>query len=528
MLSSAHTHTGGATMKHNGKFKILAALLAVVIALLLVFSSCDAPFEEKNYTFTPAAVDITLPAVLPVTQTHDALTLTVSRQKFVIIDANTPSANAFVNAQMRLIHHLASLGISAGRCTFVVYPADKNFSDSDSNTAYISMSSARTFKQILVTLQCIYGDTFNYGYLYALSNAIARELNWATDSVPDITLQQLQDYYVQHITSRLSLEMTMLYPCFSTQYVSQETVDRCKALSVAMLSKMDWKAAIRRRKAVQETLFYQQIAEFSLSFGYYFNDSSTRFAYYGEQLPLYISQPDVDIYLGNGVVEEFFDPFDRPIFTDLSDLSLAVSMINFDFWLPKSDFGLSDKQAAVKLYFMTETYSAENFGSAQYNKMHAEEKSIYCTAIDGYLHEYLHFVATTVTGDDTNSWQREAFCQHGRYRSMYTQMENVTLMKEDSWAQLFDRYVGREFWAGTGDNRILYDIICVDSDDFTLDEDSIPQLNSFANYLMDVYGDDIAMQALLHPDKVQRLCGKSWEALAQEWEATVKETYSKK
>ena len=113
-----------------------------------------------------------------------ALTTSTDDGNFYVFSEDESVANEFVNAQRTLVAYLRSQGAHIDEMTYYGMDYGYSFSKSSKSSAYVSLSDIRSWQQVLVTLQTVWGDYTDYGYLFALSNAIAEELEWKTDDIP--------------------------------------------------------------------------------------------------------------------------------------------------------------------------------------------------------------------------------------------------------------------------------------------------------------------------------------------------------
>lgn len=64
----------------------------------------------------------------------------------------------------------------------------------------------KSWEQVLTTIQVCLGDYTNYGYIYSLSNHVARDLQWICD---DASIEN-EKVFVDDPSL-----LNLVYPCFS-------------------------------------------------------------------------------------------------------------------------------------------------------------------------------------------------------------------------------------------------------------------------------------------------------------------------
>ena len=72
---------------------------------------------------------------------------------------------------------------------------------------------------MLVTLQALWGDYTDYGYVYAMANAIASQLGWETDPLVSAENDNMDACFRQNPEA-----ITLLYPVFTECYATDKIV----------------------------------------------------------------------------------------------------------------------------------------------------------------------------------------------------------------------------------------------------------------------------------------------------------------
>lgn len=183
------------------------ALLFVTLFMLLGISGCttindtnslivNTPIQE-HYEFKQREKICFLPSFTNENEKAQILSVSTVEGTFVCMTTEESQADSFINAQRTLLHFLQDNGVELRNLNYVAINFDDNFSESEKNTAYIALSSTKTWKQVFVTLQTLWGDFTDYGYVYAMSNAIASHLGWETDDLLNVENDAMDSFSVK-------------------------------------------------------------------------------------------------------------------------------------------------------------------------------------------------------------------------------------------------------------------------------------------------------------------------------------------
>ena len=183
------------------------ALLFVTLFMLLGISGCttindtnslivNTPIQE-HYEFKQREKICFFPSFTNENEKAQILSVSTVEGTFVCMTTEESQADSFINAQRTLLHFLQDNGVELRNLNYVAINFDDNFSESEKNTAYIALSSTKTWKQVFVTLQTLWGDFTDYGYVYAMSNAIASHLGWETDDLLNVENDAMDSFSVK-------------------------------------------------------------------------------------------------------------------------------------------------------------------------------------------------------------------------------------------------------------------------------------------------------------------------------------------
>lgn len=503
-------------------------LFCIVLSVLTVLSGCMpdnysiTPIEE-SYEYSTDSGYYVRPAAVDGWAEKDALTTTTEDGTFLCFTADTAQADDFINAQRTLLHLLRDNGLETGELESYATDYGFCFSESSDKTAYVALSSVRTWQQVLVTLQAIWGDYTEYGYVYAMSNAIAEKLGWKTDPTPAVEKAALKTFFAENPEA-----IHLLYPTFTTEFASEETVNSCKALSVALFKKISWRKALKKPIAEQLEEYYALVSDYAEKLSIPFNRQTCGYAYYGEGVKLRIMTNYAELIIDSNYRDDSESLY-GDYWSNYSSIYETVNTINREITTAVERFELEDEAGIIRIkwldseYSSTEKYIPQNSGA-----YHPSTQTIYITSIRPYLHEYYHHIEHLINPDLGQCWQSQAFCEIGSSHSQYALLTTEsTFSKSEDDIELFRAFTGRAYEPGRDDFFEAMDILCYLSDYYQLAYKNGAQThNSFSRYLVDLYGEDEVCNLLLFPETVEDITGKTWEELRAEWEQHIREKYA--
>lgn len=508
-------------------------LLGITLALTILLSACAAetplasvtPIEESyEYTTINGRVYVH-PSVLTIRQRVVYLSSTFDDGAFFCATTNTEDADKFINTQRTLLRFLRDSGAETPKLDYFAIDFDDRFSESDQKRAHMALSDAKSYQQVLITLQTLWGDYTDYGYLYAVSNAIATHLGWQTDTVEEVDQTALDTFFAENPEA-----LNLLYPCFTATYASEETVRNCKALSKQLLEKIDLNAALTKPIDEQVNDFRALVDAYAQEIGVTFSRQTSGYAYYGEYIPLKISTP-----YALHMVERGYDDRFRTIHEELGDDSLdyfsnyrsifaTVDIINEEIARSVEHFGLENDIGVVTMHWICADTSTELFDKPNHCCYYGGEDNpltdgkIYLRGIDPYLHEYFHHIDYILSHELQETWREQAFAELGSAQSQHAQRDfELPFLYDELSKELFYAAFGREYQPGLEDYYNAYDIIA-HINSYVLDYNASGGINSFTHYLLDQYGEDTVPQILLFPETVESVTGKTWDDLRAEWQ----------
>lgn len=501
-------------------FHILVTLAGCALGTSTDTSTTLPPIAESyeyatqtGWYFQPSVYDPWIEA--------SALTTTTEDGTFFCMTENSEQANDFIVAQRTLLCFLRENGVQIGNLEYYATNYDDSFSRSSERQAYISLSSIHTQQQVLVTLQSLWGDYTEFGYVWAVSNAIATELGWETDSVDVVQKPDMDAFFREN-----AVAVNLLYPTFSTAYASAEAVTFSKVLAASLLECMDWRTALAKSVEAQIADWQGRINTYATEIGIFYTPQTIGYSYYGEKVPLRIMTTYVEMMVADNFTEKLSGIY-QPYFSDYKTIYYTLNTMDNEIDTAVEFFGLEDDVGTITMKWVNFNDStAQRYLSGYVAIYHAAAETAYISTIYSYLHEYYHHLRYVMTEDFRNSWQSESFCEMGGANSYWRQYRMEVIFGQEPLAELFYECTGRTYQSGRDDYYETADILCYINDSYTLKyHDGGPTI-SISHYLIDIYGEEIVYDLMLYPETVEEVTGKSWQQWQEEWSRHIREKYA--
>ena len=448
---------------------------------------------------------------------------------FVCMTTNETQADSFINAQRTLLRFLRDNGVALRELNYVAINFDDNFSESEKDTAYIALSATESWQQVLVTLHALWGDFTDYGYVYAMADAIASQLGWEADAL-EMAEHSAMDAFFCENTQALNL----LYPAFTELYATEETIRYSKLLSLDLFEHIDWCDALKKPIETQLEEFEGLLLGYSGKIGASFSGHVCDYAYRGSYLPLCIQTTYATHIVDHGYKNYRDDLYDiyEDYFSDYVIIYQTAEIMDKEIVEAVERFGLEDCVGDFCINWLSEYSAMTNYAKRRVNLCRAELQEAYVTDIFSYLHEYYHYIEHLLNPDSpgTHSWQSQAFCEIGKSHSqyaLYTSEKTFTQYQET--AELFYSFTGHTYRPGVDDYFEAIDITCYVLKEFSLAyRGGGYSVNSFTHYLIRNFGEDVISNLMLFPDTVTDVTGKDWDTLKEEWKQSIMDKYAGK
>ncbi len=517
-------------MKICNKWTFLAC--AVGLSLIML-SGCTADkYEvvsvEESYEYTVKHKNYVYPAATDGWVEKDALKTANGDGEFYCFTADTAEADDFINAQRTLLSYLRAYGMEINPLDYYGTDYGFCFSESSKSAVYVDLSFVGTWQQVLVTLQALWGDYTDYGYVYPLANAIASELGWQTDEVLSAEETAMNAFFTGNPDA-----IQLLYPAFTAKFASEETVNYSKALSSKLFEKIKWHKVIADPIETQLDRYYKQLEDYAKSISAEFTRQTCGYAYYGEDV-LFRAMTNYAEFLVAADYSDKFDEFcDWYYFSDYQSIYETVNTLNAEITEAVELFGLEDEVGLVAIKWLDhESDAARKFiklSGAGGGVYYPGKNNIYISSIRSLLHEYYHHIqyALGLGADMEHTWQMQVFCEFANANAQYEQhrMECI-FTREGNCKEVFAMYTGRDYSPGAEDYFESIDIYIHSYDAYAASYESYNMGISLAHHLAGIYGERAVYNMLLYPDTVEEVTGRTWEELLSERERDIREKYA--
>ncbi len=509
-------------------------LINIVLAVSFILAGCAiAADKDSVVTVTPIQDEYEYKqrekvCFFPSFTNEKTEVLSVSTEDgvFTCMTTDKAEADAFINAQRTLLKFLDNNGVELRELNYVAINFDDDFSDGANNTAYIALSSTGTWRQVLVTLQALWGDYTDYGYVYAMSNAIALHLDWEADTRERAEAAAMGAFFCENPRA-----LNLLYPTFTVSYATEETVRYSKALSLDLFEKVDLCKALKKPMEAQLDEFDLLLREYADKIGATYSRQKCGYAYRGPYLPLCIQTTYATHIIDHGY-RDYFSYIYEDYFVDYLAIYQTAEILDSETVAAVERFSLEDRAGKVTVKWLSEESAMAKVAKPKLNVSYVEMKESYITTVLAYMHEYYHHIEYLINPESakSHSWQSLAFCEIGRVDSSYSlYATETTYTQDDEMAELFYSFTGHAYQSGTDDYFEANDIECYAFDDFVLDgSGSVAPLDSFNRYLIKAFGEDTVINLMLYPDTVVDVTGKNWDTLQEEWKQFIKDKYAGK
>lgn len=478
---------------------------------------------KESYSYSSEHGRYVQPALIDGWIQKDALTTTVDGNVFFCFTSNAKQADDFVNLQRTLLQFLYKYGVNADKMKYYATDYGYSFSESDDNAVYISLSDLKSWQQVLVTLQGIFGDYTDYGYVYALSNTIAMELGWETDIILSIGKKELNTFFFENPEA-----IQLLYPTFTTEFATEEMVNNSKYLAMQIFKNIEWKQSLKEPISKQLDDYYLHLSSYANNLSISFERQLCGYAFYGKNVKLRIMTTYAELIIDSNyrdTLESLYGDY----WGAYQSIYETANTINNEITTAVEYFELTEHTDIITIKFLdSKKDSTKNlFGTANQGLYYASTHTAYIISIRPYLHEFYHHIEYLLIKNNPHIWQSQAFCEIGSSNSKYAQLTTEsTFGKSEAGIKIFDACVGRPYEFGRNDFFESWDILCYINNYYKLEYLTGAQsMNSFSRYLIDLYGERTVYNLMLYPKTIEEVTDKTWEQLALEWETHIRNKY---
>lgn len=507
-------------------------MLLLLLALVLLLSACGPeathPTEvdstvpgptQPKYEFTAMKETFFYPSMVhPSVEREVYHTATAYGDMYAFADY-LQEAERFVQLQLTLLNYLQYCGVELPDLDYIGTDYNGSFSAQDRSQVYISLNDMGTWQQVLATLQGIWGDYTDYGYLYAISNILAADLGWITDVYHQATDSQLNAFFLNN-----PYALDLHYPSFTERYASEDTVVCCKTLSHILLQKQDLQYMLSQPIEVQIQNYRGLIEDYACFIGLDYQRLDMGFSFYAQDIPLRIQTAYAEMLVEENYLEPYQEVYgsyfstDRLIYQTTAELTNemadAVNYVQMD-----------GQVEPFTLYWMSQQSGTEKYGETNFRiKNNWTINSAYTGTIYFAMHAYYRHLEHMITGTTSSKWQSMAFAEYGNFRHPYAKILNDhSSTHQKAYAELFSQYMGREYVINSDDCYIIQDILSFINGSKVVDA---PSSVSCARYLMLEFGEKNVMELLLNPKQVEEVAGRNWTSIEKEWKQHLEDFFA--
>ena len=490
--------------------------IAILLLILLTFTllACAPKTFNDKYEYTTENKSFLRPSSIDQWVVRDALYASTEDGEYYCFTNDESKADSFVNSQRTLLRFLRKSGVDISKLTYYATDYGYSFSRSEKTSAYIDFSDMKSYRQILVTMQSLFGNYTDYGYLYALSNHVAKELGWLTDEIKEADAVKLDAFFLENPEA-----VGLLYPVFTEEYATAETVGFSKALSLIIFDCIDLRKVLSQPIDTQIENARKLIKEYADGIGVEYAPDSCGYAYYGENIPLRIMTDYAEMFIDDDysdISENVYGDY----FGNYKTVYHTANNINSEISQSVANFDLHDTEREITIVWLSKENADEKFYENFRGHYYLANQTAYVTTIQSYLHEYHHHIEYTITQNNPQVWQSQAFCELGTARSQYGIAYLEYFFAEGMKNTMFETFAGREFLGGVEDYYEINNILAflTTKNGRSLDYwASADMLNSINKYLIDFYSAPTVEELYLDPDAITEKIGKTWDELESEW-----------
>jgi len=493
------------------------SVLCIAVCLLTALVGCGKAQIKETYEYSEKSGKYLNPAMTDGWAEKDVLAAVTADGEFFCFTEDTATADDFINAQRTLLNYLRSLGMEVGLLECYVTDYGFSFSDSETPAIYVDIEAARSWQQVLVTLQTLWGDYTEYGYVYAVANAVAEKLGWQTDEVPTVEKKAMDAFFAENPEA-----INLLYPTFTTKFASEEAVNCSKALALKLFDDIKWKKASANSVESQLEEYGKLKSDYAAGISAELVPVAAGYAYYGENVPMRIKTALAEMFIAEGYYDE--NPTFNNYFADYKSIYETISNVDAEMRAAAEYFAVEDVVGTVTIKWLTPgSDAAKKFLAFDVmNAYNPANSTIYVTSIKAYLHEYHDHIQIALNAENEYTWQREIFNELGNANSQYRRyLFEVGFNDDGEWAGVYSAYTGRNYESGKSDYLESFHILTHYYDDF-----GYKGCMSLCIYLSDIYGEREVFDMLLRPETVEEVTGKTWEELNSEWEQYIRDKYA--
>lgn len=414
--------------------------------------------------------------------------------------------STFVTEQEKLCKRLERNGLSTTGLTFRILTNYPNRTESENAIAYYDITSMKSWEQVLTTIQVCRGDYTNYGYLYALSNYVAEDLKWICD---DSSVKST-NVFVED-----SAFLNLVYPCFAEKYSDIDVIRACKALAKELLGETENVWSEEKFLSARDSYAQNEKIEFEPTY--------LVFAYNGESCPLKLSCKYLEVFLDASFVActQYLEGYiPKDYIADVNGFIHTFERLDEKLTTLCEQFGVvPEEKVPVQ---MMERLPRNPFNIKTGGLYYYRPKNIiYATTVTCLAHEYVHHLYWILCGCSDSAyeqWNNEAVAYYYALEDRYEFRVNVINHVDPSYRDRLEAEIGEAF-DETSDHIKFMRIEWRKTERDYVDglKNSFDLCCTFAEYFVRTYGEDMFLQSMMHPSRVEEFTGHSMDEIVDAW-----------
>lgn len=526
-------------MLNTTYFKRLFFYLSLILILSIFLSGCEKEVivSQESYIYEECSLEIKEPQSNSNLSQPMKYFYSESSITYYFAESIEPEIrDEFINAQKNLIHYFQTsnlIGDFSSSKYFLLedYPSRSN---SVSKEAYLAILDRLTYKQILTTLQSVFGDEVNYGLLFGISNRIAYDLGWETD-IPNISQIDILNFTNSSANEKY---LFLDYPCFLEEYNSnnQEEIHIISFKIANYIFQNKTTPFIIDLLNLQQTslpvfeyewteIVNQWLASIGSETQILEKENPVAFSNGGTVSPLIIHTKHAHYYLLKDYEESQIREAQIDYFkTDYETLLFTIDTLEND--MNDADLLFREPEIRYSPYSIVLCSYQQAFDSSgSFAYYSSSNHTSYNSSVMAITHEYVHYLTTPSWN---YNWKYESIAIYYNLPSYFQTISSNSLLdvirsyQTTEAVSLFD-YLGKDFQAE--DFPTYCEIHIVLNNDNQVNERNPYAMISVLNYVKNIYGDDVAKEIFLNQNRIEQELSLTWSELITEWNQWLLDTY---
>lgn len=520
-------------MKHIQKVKIKILALCLMLFLSSGLSACGIFGGTTKYEYKEnERVSFTEPFGASMQNTTPGFTTTTSYAKYHFTsESQIADRNRFVSNQEKIFAYLTNEGYMTNTVIYDCYLLDVYPFRAEHKTPRIfsEVTDIGTYQQVLVTLQAVSAPFANYGLLFGLSNYIAKQLRFSTET-PNISSAKMLAY-VDNSANINSLDM--VYPCFDRDYTSDADVQYNQFVANTFVQYVIDNIGITSLRRLLN-LHAESLTEFETEFvalkNLWLESINSRrtlqptvnpilYQYNGQGCPLKIYTDRATYYILPSFMES------KHAYYGESTLKGSYVEIKSVLQSVDSDFAKIEQELADENYIRRNVEIVLGSSVLTQNSNYSYDGNSILSKSLRYLVQ-TYTVHVMVSFDSVSlSWYRVAIGEYLSYQNeqyqifLFNQLQQISFTTEK---QRIENFLGRSY--EKEDAYMYANIVCASNPNYTPTNNTQARI-SFVKYMIDSYGYEVAIDALRYPLQIEKRMGKGWNDMISDWSKYIKATY---